>query len=89
MVGHTSYVVAVVFNKDSSMLASGGYDNTIRLWSREMENKYTIKYYLEGHMDAIMDIAFNEDSTMVATGSVDCTIKLWREDINNKMWICL
>lgn len=50
-VGHTSGVNARAFSPDGHHLASGSYDNTIRLWDRETGQ--LVRTY-EGHTDWVM-----------------------------------
>ncbi len=72
--GHTNTVTAVTFSSDGGTLASGGADNTIRLWNISTREHETI---LTGHTDQVTAIAFSSDSTMLASGSADDTILLW------------
>ena len=56
------------------MLASGSYDDTVRLWDSDTgEHLQT----LEGHTDNIWCVAFSPDALTLASGSVDRTIRLW------------
>ena len=71
--GNTSNVCSVAFNTDG-MLASGSYDNSIKLWDI---STMTCVGTLEGHTDYIISVAFNTDGRMLASGSWDKTIKLW------------
>ncbi len=56
------------------MLASGGYDKTIKLWDvasgRELRT-------LSGHTDPVSSVAFSPDGNVLASGGGDNTIKLW------------
>ena len=36
---HTSYVYSLAFSPDGSRLASGSYDNTIKIWKLGDDNK--------------------------------------------------
>jgi WD40 repeat protein len=56
------------------MLASGSYDNTIKLWDARTGS---VLQTLEGHSDWVRSVAFSHDSQMLASGSNDKTIKLW------------
>ena len=72
--GHTETVTSIAFSPDSSMLASGSYDNTIGLWSATAGKR---TYTLEGHTEPVRSVAFSSDGSMLASGSADNTIRLW------------
>jgi WD40 repeat protein len=57
------------------MLASGAYDQLIRLW--DMSSLDEPLHTLEGHTNWILDVAFNADGTVLASGSADDTLRLW------------
>ena len=73
-VGHTDHVWSVAFSPDGGTLASGSWDNTIRLW-----NPHTgkIKMTLIGDTGHIGSVAFSPDGQTLASGSRDRTIRLW------------
>jgi WD40 repeat protein len=72
--GHTHYVYSVAFSPDGKILASGSWDNTIKLWDvatgREVRT-------LKGHTNSVNSVAFSPDGKILASGSLDETIKLW------------
>lgn len=72
--GHTGPVLSVAVTRDGKHLASGGYDNTIKLWDIE-SGKQLLS--LKGHKGWVYSVAFNADGKMLASGSWDETIKLW------------
>ncbi|MEH2200540.1 WD40 repeat domain-containing protein, partial [Nostoc sp.] len=72
--GHSSFVLGVVFSPDGKTLASGGYDNTIKLW--DVSTGKAIKT-LTGHSSTVRGIVFSPDGKTLASGSYDKTIKLW------------
>ena len=73
-VGHTDHVWSVAFSPDGQTLASGSWDNTIRLWdTHTVQHKIT----LIGDTGDIGSIAFSPDGQTLASGSWDNTIRLW------------
>ena len=72
--GHTNQVSSVAFSLDGTILASGSYDGTIKLW--DMATQQNIGTF-EGHTDAVSSVTFSADGTILASGSCDGTTKLW------------
>jgi WD40 repeat protein/uncharacterized caspase-like protein len=71
--GHQDGVTRVMFSPNGELLASGSYDNTVKLW-----RDGTLLQTLAGHRLAVAAIAFSPDGQTLATGSWDNTITLWR-----------
>ncbi|GBO52900.1 high-affnity carbon uptake protein Hat/HatR [Pseudanabaena sp. lw0831] len=71
--GHSTRINSIAFAPNGKMIASGSYDNTIKLWSIEEKELITFK----GHTAGITSVAFSPDGKMLASGSNDNTIKLW------------
>lgn len=68
-------VDAVAFSPDGQWLASGGWDNKIKLW--EVATGQEVRT-LAGHTDAVRAVAFSPDGRWLASGSLlDGTVKLW------------
>jgi len=69
-----SRVTSVHFSPDGTRLASGGHDNTVKLWSvvsGELERT------LAGHKNYVNSVHFSPDGMRLASGSKDKTVKLW------------
>lgn len=66
--GHTDYIRAYDFSKDSKFVASGGFDNLVILW--EVESGKQIRTYA-GHTERIRSIYFSPDQTQILTLGAD------------------
>ncbi len=75
--GHSYWVNSVAFNPDGDTIASGSWDNTIRLWNT---NNGTHISTLEGHRDSVNSVAFSPDGSKIVSGSSDRSIRLWDAD---------
>lgn len=72
---HRDILYDAEFSPDGSLLATAGYDRTIRLWEAA-----TGKFVREfpSHNAAIYDLAFSPDGTVLASASGDSTSKIWK-----------
>jgi WD40 repeat protein len=80
--GHSDRVQSVAVSPDGRLLASGSYDNTIKLWDL---NTGKLRQTLEGHSNLIQSVAFSPDGRLLASGSRDKTIKLW-DPTTGELW---
>ncbi|KAJ3209227.1 POC1 centriolar protein A, partial [Entophlyctis luteolus] len=79
MSGHTGEVTSVAYNPDGSLIASGSYDCTVRVWN---PLSGALVSELKGHSSTVRSVAFNHDSSLIASGSgssgsYDCTVRVW------------
>lgn len=73
--GHTDAVRAVAWRMDGTLVASGGRDTTIQLWSAETRQPAGAP--LTGHEDWINALAFDPGGGYLASASADGTVRLW------------
>lgn len=72
--GHNDMVWAVAYNPDGKTIASGGCDETIKIWGLDGKLLQDIR----AHKACISDISFSPDGKILASASQDKTIKLWQ-----------
>jgi WD40 repeat protein len=68
---------SLAFSPDGKFLASGGYDNRIRLWEPDTGKELRT---LEGHTSFVNGIALSADGKWLASGSQDHDLRLWEVD---------
>ncbi|MBD2088089.1 serine/threonine-protein kinase [Coleofasciculus sp. FACHB-542] len=73
-IGNSKNVYSVAISPDGQTLASGGDDNTIKLWNLGTRQQLQT---LKGHSDWVYSIAFSPDGQKIASSSGDGTIKVW------------
>jgi eukaryotic-like serine/threonine-protein kinase len=82
LTGHTENVHSVAFSPDSTLLATGGYDGTVRLWDTttgQTSHTLTFGTSLLGGVavsSLLGGVAFSPGGTLLAIG-IDKTVRLW------------
>ena len=72
--GHTDWVYCLTFSLDGTLLVSGSYDKTVKLW--DVQTGGVINTF-HGHTDEVLSVFISADLTMIASGSEDNKICLW------------
>jgi WD40 repeat protein len=71
---HSSVVSAIEFSPVGDIMATGGFDGSVRLWDWRAG---TVLGVLKGHQGWIGSIAFSPDGRRLVTGGQDGTVKFW------------
>ncbi len=66
----------MAISPDGQLIASGSWDNTVKLWKRDG----TLLNTLNGHSDEVYAVAISPDGQLIASASRDKTVKLWKRD---------
>jgi mono/diheme cytochrome c family protein len=72
--GHRDAIYALALSPDGRVLATGSYDQKIKLWSTETGAELKT---LSGHNGCVYGLAFRRDGKILASASADRTVKLW------------
>lgn len=82
--GHSDRVNSVAFSPDGRILASGSFDDTIKLWDtasgRELRTLSESPVYVSQQLyerAGNYSVAFSPDGRTLAAGSGDHSIKIW------------
>ncbi|KAH9312811.1 hypothetical protein KI387_027846, partial [Taxus chinensis] len=79
--GHTGHVFCVDFHPRSSLLASGGFDDTARIW--DVNSGKCVRVLTE-HQDSVTAVNFNRDGSLLATCGYDGVCRVW----DTATWQC-
>ena len=72
--GHKDAIYALAISPDGTTLATGSYDQKIKLWNVVAGQEIRT---MSGHNGCVRDLAFRPDGRILASASADRTVKLW------------
>ena len=85
LLGHTNFVFCLNYNPNSNLLASGGFDETVRVWDvargnvifgcfswlKELTGQGKPLKVLPAHSDPVTSVSFNHDGTLIVSCAMD------------------
>jgi hypothetical protein len=71
---HKDAIYSMALSPDDKILATGSYDQKIKLWDAETGKELKT---LSGHNGCVFGLAFRPDGKILASASADRTVKLW------------
>ena len=85
LLGHTNFVFCLNYNPNSNLLASGGFDETVRVWDvargnvisslipfvEELTEQGKPLKVLPAHSDPVTSVSFNHDGTLIVSCAMD------------------
>ena len=71
---HSREINSVAFSPDDKLIASGSWDDTIKIWNTATT---ALQLILEGHSHGVSSVNFSFNGELLASGSYDKIIKLW------------
>jgi WD40 repeat protein len=74
--GHADTIDAVAISADGSLIATGSFDKTIKLWDASGKELRTFAGP-QGHTGQVLAVAFSPKGDQLASGGADNNVKLW------------
>ncbi|MEH2162399.1 MAG: caspase family protein [Nostoc sp.] len=77
---HKGIIYGLDFTPDGEILASGGDDETVKLWNidKAIKGENSLIETLQGHTAKVNRLEFSRDGKIIASSSNDRTVRLWK-----------
>ena len=72
---HSTQVQDIRFSMDDRLMASAGWDKTVKVW--DIENINDLPIVLKDHSDWVWNVAFSHDGKQLATASSDQLLRVY------------
>lgn len=77
LTGHAEGVTTIDYSLDGALLASGSWDNTIRIWDTKVQQTVTV--LSDSNLHDLGKVRFSPNGQLVASGSIDdYTVRVWQ-----------
>jgi WD40 repeat protein len=78
--GHSTWVAALAFSKDGSVVVSGGYDGKLTWWPVSEEAAAPVRSIAAHGTHWVRALAVSPDGTVLASAGNDRMVRLWKLD---------
>ncbi len=75
--GHQNVVYSAAFSPDGTLVATGSFDQAIKLWDAKTGKEVRTFAGTTGHQNLVLSVAFSPDGGSLASGASDNTARVW------------
>ncbi len=83
--GHSEAIYSTAFNKDGTILATGSFDKTVRLWDAATGKQLREFGGTAGHQSLVLSVAFSPLGDQIASGGSDNLARVWDVPISTPL----